>query len=82
MTLSQRHPPPPRYPLAMDRDTPAIQRARYHDLLRGQAPHQRLRAAIALTTAVRELAVAGLRSRHPGSSDREERRFGQRAPAG
>jgi hypothetical protein len=55
----------------MDRDTPRQQLERYHALLRDKAPQQRLRAAGALCAAVRSLAGAGLRARHPGASDRE-----------
>jgi hypothetical protein len=41
--------------------------------LRGQAPHERLAQATALTRAVRELAVAGIRQRHPNASETEVR---------
>jgi hypothetical protein len=44
---------------------------RYHELLRAQTPHQRLAQAAALTRMVRDLAVAGIRQRHPGASDEE-----------
>jgi hypothetical protein len=47
---------------------------RYHELLRAQEPHERLAQAAALTQAVRELAVVGIRQRHPGASDDEVRR--------
>ena len=43
-------------------------------VLRGMPPERRLRQAFALTDAVRELARAGLRSRHPGASAEELRR--------
>jgi hypothetical protein len=49
------------------------QSRRYHDLLRAQAPWQRLRTAAALTTAVRTLAEAGLRDRHLSASPDEIR---------
>jgi hypothetical protein len=47
--------------------------SRYHDVLRAQAPHQRLAQSIALTRMVRQLAEAGIRQRHPGASDAEVR---------
>jgi hypothetical protein len=47
------------------RDTEGPADARYHELLRRQAPHERLQAAMALSRAVRQLAEAGIRERHP-----------------
>jgi hypothetical protein len=47
--------------------------ARYHELLRAQQPWERLRSAVALSAAVRELAEAGLRHRNPAASDEEIR---------
>jgi hypothetical protein len=55
------------------RDTHPAAHARYHELLRAQAPHQRLAQAVALTRATRQLAVAGIRQRHPMASDEEVR---------
>jgi hypothetical protein len=55
-------------------DTSSAAVARYHELLRAQAPHQRLEQANALIAAVRELAVAGLRARHPDASPEELRK--------
>lgn len=52
----------------MLRDTGAAAVDRYHELLRAQAPHERLEQANALSQAVRELAVAGLRTRHPDAT--------------
>ncbi len=46
---------------------------RYHALLRAQAPYQRLAQAMALSRTVRELALAGLRLRHPAASEHELR---------
>jgi len=46
---------------------------RYHDLLRAQAPHERLAQSVALTRMVRGLAVAGIRDRHPNATDDEVR---------
>jgi hypothetical protein len=47
--------------------------ARYHELLRAQAPHERLAQAAALTRTTRQLALAGIRQRHPGASEEEVR---------
>jgi hypothetical protein len=44
---------------------------RYHELLRAAPPYQRLAQALALTRAVRTLAIAGIRQRHPSASERE-----------
>jgi len=55
------------------RDTTGDALDRYHQLLKSQAPHQRLGQAVALTRAVRTLAVAGIRQRHPSASDDEVR---------
>lgn len=57
----------------MHRDTRAPAVDRYHQLLRAQAPHERLEQANALSQAVRELAVAGLKTRHPGATPDEIR---------
>ena len=57
----------------MEQDTSARAIARYHELLQAQPPHQRLAQAMALTRTVRELAMAGIRQRHPGASDDEIR---------
>jgi hypothetical protein len=55
------------------RDTGATAIDRYHQLLRAQAPHERLEQANALSKAVRELAAAGLRTRHPDATPDEIR---------
>jgi hypothetical protein len=55
------------------RDTDPASAARYHELLRAQAPHQRLAQAAALTRMTRQLALAGIRQRHPGASADEVR---------
>jgi hypothetical protein len=55
------------------RDTGSAAVDRYHQLLRAQAPYERLEQANALTRAVRELAVAGLRTRHPDATPEEIR---------
>jgi len=57
----------------VNRDTSPAAIDRYHELLRAQAPHERLEQAMALTAAVRELAMAGIRARHPGASADEMR---------
>lgn len=55
------------------RDTSEAASRRYHELLRACAPHERLAQAMALTKMTRELAMAGLRARHPDASDAELR---------
>ena len=55
------------------RDTSKPARDRYHELLRARAPHERLAQAAQLTNAVRELAVAGIRARHPSATEDEIR---------
>ncbi len=57
----------------MNRDTSPEATARYHELLRAQSPAARLQQAASLTRAVRQLAEAGIRQRHPGASDDEVR---------
>jgi hypothetical protein len=52
-------------------DTSEAARRRYHELLRERAPHERLAQAMALSRMTRELAMAGLRSRHPTASPAE-----------
>ena len=55
----------------MNRDTGPAAIDRYHELLRRQAPHERLEQMNALSAAARELAVAGIRVRHPDASAEE-----------
>ena len=57
----------------MEQDTHPRQQARYIELLRAQAPADRLRKAAALTRAVRQLAVAGIREYFPQADDLEVR---------
>lgn len=57
----------------MDRDTSPARRDRYLELLRDLSPAQRLMKAAELSLAVRRLAEAGLRQRHPGASAEELR---------
>ncbi len=54
-------------------DTHPNAMARYHELLRAQAPQQRLAQAASLTRMTRALALAGIRARHPGASAEEIR---------
>lgn len=54
-------------------DTSAAADARYHELLRKMPPERRLEAAMRLSRATRELALAGLRSRHPAADEQELR---------
>lgn len=46
---------------------------RYHELLERMTPVQRFDAAAKLSDAVRELAVAGIRARHPEACEAEVR---------
>lgn len=46
---------------------------RYHALLRARMPHERLEAAMGLSRAVRSLAEAGIRRRHPEADASEVR---------
>ena len=55
------------------RDTRPEADARYHALLRKMTPAQRLEAADRLSRSVRELALAGLRERHPAADETELR---------
>lgn len=56
-------------------DTAPAQRARYYALLRALTPEQRARKAAGLSRAVRSLAEADLRARHPGASARDRARM-------
>jgi hypothetical protein len=58
---------------ASSRDTTKAGLDRYVQLLRGQAPHERLAQAMRLSQTVRTLALADLESRHPGASADELR---------
>jgi hypothetical protein len=55
------------------RDTSPEAERRYTALLRAQPPHRRLEQAMALTRTVRELAVVGIKQRHPAASSHEIR---------
>jgi hypothetical protein len=57
----------------MERDTSPAAAARYFELLRARAPHERLAIAVSLSNSVRELAMAGLRTRHPRATEAELR---------
>ncbi len=52
-------------------DTSAAGSRRYFELLRARSPADRAKIMIGLTSAVRQLAEAGERERHPLASDRE-----------
>ena len=54
-------------------DTHGAKLDRYHELLRLEAPHDRLAQAMRLSRSVRELALAGIAMRHPGASEHELR---------
>lgn len=54
-------------------DTGEKANRRYHELLRARAPHERLAQAVSLTKMVRDLAVAGIKSRHPAADADEIR---------
>jgi len=55
-------------------DTSREAQARYAELLRKLAPEQRLRAAMGLSRATRELAEAGVRERMPHATAAQVRR--------
>jgi hypothetical protein len=46
-------------------DTGFVLAGRYCELLRSRAAHERLSSALALTQSTRELAIAGIKQRHP-----------------
>jgi hypothetical protein len=54
-------------------DTSPAANARYHELLRSMPPERRLEVAMGLTQTVRELALAGIRGRHPQADEHEMR---------
>ncbi len=54
-------------------DTGFVSAGRYCELLRSRAPHERLASALALTLATRELAIAGIKQRHPQADASEIR---------
>lgn len=61
------------------RDTSPAAEQRYFELLRKQSPVERLATAERLSTAVRELAIADIRARHPGATSGEiNRRLAER----
>ena len=55
------------------RDTSEAAERRYFQLLGAQSPMQRLETAVGLTEAVRALAEAAIRARHPDASEIEVR---------
>jgi hypothetical protein len=54
-------------------DTAPASRTRYYELLRGLPPDRRLQAMLRLSRATRELALAGIRERHPSAGELELR---------
>lgn len=54
-----------------DTHGPALDR--YHELLRAQAPHERLAQAMALSKMTRALALEGIRGRFPEADAQELR---------
>jgi hypothetical protein len=56
-------------------DTSPSANQRYFQLLRRQTPAQKLRTVAGLTAAVRRLALAGIRTRHPELSPDEHERL-------
>jgi len=64
------------------RDTSAAALEAQLDAIRRISPVERLRRAFELSEAMRELALAGLRTRHPGLSEAELiERLLERSPA-
>lgn len=57
----------------MDRDTAPEMAARYDAMISALPGARRLEIAAQLTEGVRAMAMAGLRSRHPGASEEELR---------
>lgn len=54
-------------------DTPPEARRRYYDLIRRMSVEERARACAEASYAIRQLAEAGIRSAHPGSTEDEVR---------
>ncbi len=54
-------------------DTSPAADARYHELLRSLPPERRLDAAMKLSRAVREMALAGIRELFPKATEQELR---------
>ncbi len=57
--------------MILPKDTSAAAFAVQLDRLRAMRPQQRLRLAAEMSDELREIAKAGIRSRHPGSSDQQ-----------
>jgi hypothetical protein len=53
------------------RDTSALAHDRQRDAFRAMSPAARLAAAAALSDEIRALAVAGIRARRPGASEKQ-----------
>jgi hypothetical protein len=52
-------------------DTSVAAENRYYELLRAKEPFERLAIAVRLTLAVRSLAAAAVRERHPAATPEE-----------
>ena len=52
-------------------DTSSAAQARYYELLRSMPGERRMQAMVRLSRAVRELALAGIRERHPTATEAE-----------
>lgn len=65
-----RHPNPTRTPLALD--TPADVERRQIDRWRDMSAAEKATIVTALTQTARDLALAGIRHRHPDASPREQ----------
>lgn len=59
--------------LAGVNDTSEAADIRYHELLCRLSPERRLESAMKLSRGVRELAIAGIRHRHPNAGEQEVR---------
>lgn len=57
----------------MMRDTSPAQADKYFALLAKMSPAQRLMGAAGLSRAIRTLALAGIRNRHPAASEHEQK---------
>ena len=61
----------PERPAVLSRDTSRVAEDLQIQIWRSMTPAQKLDLAIGASEAAREMARAGLRSRHPGASDDE-----------
>jgi hypothetical protein len=54
-------------------DTTSKAEARQHDIFRRMSGEERLRVSMSLSDQMRDIALAGFKSRHPNSSEEELR---------